>query len=100
MPGANTGSGKNRGRVLANAIRALGTRISTFLRGIERPVHNDGRGGALLGAHKVVFVLGKGQIARLRAVGRGKALDEKGGIAEDLAPEVFGNFSSGKRHIA
>ena len=42
MPGAKLRGGKNNGRTLAKAMRALGTRIRYFCEGLELTVYQNG----------------------------------------------------------
>ena len=56
-----------------------------FLFRRERLVHDDGRGGALLGAFEESFVLGEGEVASLGLVGRGERGEDEAGVAYDFA---------------
>jgi hypothetical protein len=64
----------------------------------HRAVHENGGGGALFGAGEEPFILGEGQVAGLGAVRRGEPLHDQGGIADDFAADMPGNFRNGERH--
>src|SRR5262249_23691453 len=76
----------------------IGNPNQNLARGVKGAVHDDRRSCALLGSGEIILVLSEGQVARLGAVGGGEAVEHKGGVAQDLAPQVFRDFSSGKRH--
>jgi len=65
----------------------------------ERPIDNDRRGRALLGAGEIVLILGERQVSRLGAISRSKPLDHQARITGDFGVQKFGNLSGGKRHI-
>ena len=50
----------------------------------------------MFGAGKIVLVLGKGEVARLRLIGRSKAFEHEGRVADKLAGQVFGDFSGNR----
>ena len=60
--------------------------------------NKNGGSGALLGALKIGFIFGEGKVAGPGAVGGSETGEDGGGVPADLALELFGNFSGGKRH--
>jgi hypothetical protein len=65
---------------------------------VEGAINNYGRSRALLGPGEITFVFGESHVPGLRAVGRGKSLQDECTISKNLAPKVPGNISNGKRH--
>ena len=84
---------------LANAMRALGTRIKIFRADFKTAIGDDCGRRALFGMGEIVLVFGERQVTRLGAGGVSKAREHCSGIANHFTFKMFCNFSSGKGHI-
>jgi len=66
--------------------------------GCERTSDDDSRRGALFGSREVVGILSKREVTLLSAVRGSEPGQDNCSVTNDLALDVFGNFSSCKRH--
>ena len=82
--GGKNGLGKEQGERFGKGDARMLDANNDLAGRVEPRIGNDGGGGALFGQGKERFVFGKGEVARLGAVGGGESGQAGGGIALHL----------------
>ena len=89
---------KERGQDAGDGDAGIGHADENLGRRGERAGDEDGGGGAGFGGDEVRFLVGEGEVARTREVGGGETCQRGRGVADDFAPELFGNLCNGEGH--
>src|SRR5215471_12860973 len=89
---------KKRENFCKREARVLDPNQKLIVPGSKRAIDDNTGSGALVGSSKIIFVFSKGQVIGLSAISGSEAFENNRPVADNLATEQFGNFSTGKRH--